>query len=234
MRVLAVGDWKSAKAVYEENRVQSAAYADALLANGIEVQRVFVLRLDKETGMPEHVDCTNGWEERAKGFRLLREYYGHAIEPTASRDNGHWYPYKGDLVPSVTTILSVLAKPALVQWSANCVTDYFVDHMVELRNPQIPATRYQQIIKNARTAHRRVSKRALDVGSIVHEAIETHLAGKAPDDLLAGHAQAENAFLAFLEWEKEHKLETLHLEHTVIHPISRYGGTVDWVGYMEA
>jgi CRISPR/Cas system-associated exonuclease Cas4 (RecB family) len=41
--------------------------------------------------------------------------------------------------------------------------------------------------------------------------------------------KAETGYLAFLEWEKDNKLEYIHLEYPVVSEELRYGGTIDMI-----
>ena len=131
-----------------------------------------------------------------------------------------YYKHNGHDLPSVTTICGVLEKPALVQWAANQTADYILDKMAgkdisELGN----------IVEKSRKEFRSVSKSAMQVGSNVHAGIEYLLnTGKEP----ALHGDAELAgYLAFLEWEAEHKLQVIETEHTVYS--AKYAGTCDLI-----
>ena len=52
---------------------------------------------------------------------------------------GRTYQIDDKKYPSVTSILDMLDKPALVQWSANCVVEYVRDHLDDIRNGVITA-----------------------------------------------------------------------------------------------
>jgi hypothetical protein len=125
-------------------------------------------------------------------------------------------------VPSCTHITGQLDKPALTFWAAGAACDYIMQQIDDImawnsRDAIFP------IVEAARKNFRTVSRKALDAGSRIHEAIEVYLkTGKEPftkDD------QVISAFLAFLEWKDAHKVEPIHLEHTV------YG--YDWAGTLD-
>ena len=64
-------DWKSSKAIYPEMRIQTAAYRSCFptaVGNA-------VLRLDKETGLPEFKDFSKTYENDLKTFHLMRDLY---------------------------------------------------------------------------------------------------------------------------------------------------------------
>lgn len=116
----------------------------------------------------------------------------------------------GAVLPGTTTALSVLAKPALIQWAWKLGTEG--------------------------QDYRRVRDSAADVGTLAHYLILCHLRRETPDvsdyppaivDL------AENAVLAYWEWEKAHTLHTILCEQPLVSEMHRYGGTVDWYGELD-
>jgi hypothetical protein len=134
-------------------------------------------------------------------------------EPVAASKAKAHIRYKtadGTRVPGVTTVLGVLAKPALVKWANN------------LGLQGIDSTRYVDVLAG--------------VGTLAHALIHGHLTGRDVDT--EGYSQqdidlAENAFLSYLEWEKSHTLETLLAEAPLVSESHRFGGTVDWFGLLD-
>ena len=239
MRTLSLIDWKSSKAFYNEMAIQVSAYSRAYNLKAMKlgeptVERLGVLRLDKETGLPDYKDCTEGEQKRWEGFCGLLAYYHAVVEPYLTvGSKARFYDFDGKKVPSVTTILGCIDKPALVQWSANCSVDYIKDNIGEIRNQDTSHERIDQLLKKAKTAHRTESKKATDIGSLVHDAIETYMKGGSPDAILDGSPKAQTAFTAFLEWKEKVKLEPVQLECTVFHPVLLFGGSFDCVGYID-
>ncbi len=111
----------------------------------------------------------------------------------------------GTRVPSVTTILNVVAKPALYAW----------------HNRQgLAGIDTQQSVQAA-----------ADAGTCCHYLIECHLTGKTPDtsdiapDLLS---LAENGFIRWLEWEKQlGDFKLLYSEKALVSEKYQYGGQID-------
>ena len=112
----------------------------------------------------------------------------------------------GKIVPSVTTILNVLAKPALIHWAWDLGTkgiDYRKDR----------------------------DKKA-DIGTGIHNHILAHHKGEEPDlsEYTATEIdQIENGFLKYLDWEKEHPIEVIEVEKPMVSEIFRFGGTPDLI-----
>jgi len=110
----------------------------------------------------------------------------------------------GILVPGVTTVLSVLNKPALVKWANN------------LGLQGIDSTKYRDAMA--------------DIGTLAHYVIMCHLKNQTPvlDDYSPEQIdKAENCSLSFYEWEKNHPLEPVLIEEPLVSEEFQFGGTVD-------
>lgn len=82
----------------------------------------------------------------------------------------------------------------------------------------------------------KVRDQAADIGTITHYLIERHLKGVEPDLSEYSPAdvdKAETGFLAYLEWAKSHELKTIDIEVQLVSEKYRYGGTLDWRGYID-
>jgi len=116
----------------------------------------------------------------------------------------------GEKVPSVTTILGVLAKPALIEWAYQC----------GLKGED----------------YRKVRDDAASVGTLAHLMIMHHLRGTKPD-LSEFSSQdierAENCLIKYWDWEKGHKIEPLLIEDSLVSEINGYGGTIDFFGLVD-
>ena len=147
-----------------------------------------------------------------------------------------YYKYNGLELPSVTTITGQLDKPALMPWAANCAIDYLiedidnnVDHRFDIGLEWVTLSSVHITAESARKNYRTVSRKALDIGSRVHGAIEDYLnIGKEPynpsDEVLS-------AFLAFLEWFDENNVQPIQAEKTVYG--EKYAGTCDLVCLLD-
>ena len=232
-----VVDFKSGPGVYDEAKTQVCTYLkmwnlfEAEIGTGVpRAQRAGVLRLDKVTGMlddPPIVEVTDEIERRWNEFLHLREYFRTAIEPHAKQ--GRWYPHNGKKFATVTTVLDCLNKPALPQWAANMTVEYIKEHLPEMNDDG----QIEYYLKKAKTAYRTIGKKAMDIGSIVHDAIHCHLSGGKPEPILEGNDQATNSFLAFIQWADSVKLKPIALEKVLIDPNHEVGGTCDFIGYAE-
>jgi hypothetical protein len=151
-----------------------------------------------------------------------------------------YYKHKGRDLPSVTTVCGILEKQALLPWAVNATANYIMQEiepylvdsdLVDDMKPyyDINADSLNSIIEASKKNYRKVSARAMNIGSAVHAAIERYLnLGQEPeapsDDVLS-------AFLGFLDWMSEHKVETIHAEQTVYSEM--YAGTTDLVAMLD-
>ena len=119
---------------------------------------------------------------------------------------------KGKIFPGVTTILDTELgwnKRTLINWARR-------EAMAD-RDPDL------------------VLQDAGDIGTLTHNMIEAHIRGEDAD---TSHfsaeqiKQAENGYLAFLEWEPD-DIEYLYIEQEVISETLRYGGTLDIIAQTE-
>ena len=116
----------------------------------------------------------------------------------------------GTLVPGVTTVLSVMNKPALVQWAYNCGR--------------------QGIDIN------KVRDQATGVGTLTHDLCVCSLTGKTADvrDYTQNQIdEAQNSLRSFYAWHKTHPFEPKLIEEPLVSETYGYGGTLDLFGIMD-
>lgn len=113
-------------------------------------------------------------------------------------------------VPSVTTVLAILSKPALLPWAWQCGIDGL--------------------------DYREVRDNAADIGTLAHYLIMSHLLKQEPDTSEYSSqniAQAETCLIKFWDWEKEHSLEPILVEKPLVSEEHRFGGTIDFYGKVD-
>jgi len=90
-------DLKTSRAIYDEYRLQLAAYRQAYNINNTKpIDNVGVLRLDKETGEPEMRDLSTNIDQHAQAFDVLTMLY-YSLRRRKLRNNRWakvWYPEK--------------------------------------------------------------------------------------------------------------------------------------------
>lgn len=135
------------------------------------------------------------------------------IDPVAakrSRSHTKYFAKDGTLLPGVTTILGVLAKPALVPW-AN-----------KLGLAGVEVGKY-------------VDSLAI-IGTIAHDMICCHNRGAKyePDGVSPDLVdRAENSFLSYLQWEKGKRITPILCEAKLVSEIHGFGGTCDMLADVD-
>ena len=111
----------------------------------------------------------------------------------------------GALVPGVTTILNILNKPALLNWSNR------------LGLEGIKISSYVDALA--------------EIGTLAHLMVENYLKAKVIDysqDYSKNQIKkATNAFVKFLAWEKENDFKLVESEISLVSEAFQYGGTID-------
>ena len=169
----------------------------------------------------------------------------------ADSNTGRFYhipdPVTGDVVqyPSVTTILSAIAKPALVAWAAKeerlAVSEAAADLYAELApRPQLPRAMYQLALEQRlgkTKAHVKALQKAAEIGTQVHGMIEWTLKRAlgqrvGPEPALVDAAQW--GFMAWQDWAKAVALTPHAIEATVYSRTHQYAGTLDLLATLQA
>lgn len=150
-------------------------------------------------------------------------------------DGQHWYTPAGEachyvdgkpttlrearklkLVPSVSTVLSVLAKDGLTLW----LIDQGI--LAALTLPRIDGETSEQLLSRIRADGRRQAQEAAEHGTAIHSALEAGFAGEAVPERFVAHWDAARQRLSELfpkvtDWVSEKRFS---------HPLG-YGGTCD-------
>lgn len=147
--------------------------------------------------------------------------------------NNNYYDILGEQYIRVTAVIGELINkaPVLMPWAVKLCGQYLkwkfpLGQGMELPPGKSLAVVIHDAVDEAVNKWREFSKDAMDKGSIVHDLIEKYIKegkdamGELPD-------QAQNAFLAFLEWESKNKVIWHESELTVYHPGLCYAGTLD-------
>lgn len=144
---------------------------------------------------------------------------------------------KTPIVPSVTTVLKSVNKPALIQWAADQVAAYAVTHLEELEQRDIETgftylRYYHGRFKpddfdnpnfDLYNAHTGVLHDAAEMGNWIHEFIECDLRGWIePEPTRIEHEQMAEAYLL---WRMDQDIEVYATEATVYG--DGYAGTAD-------
>ncbi len=162
-----------------------------------------------------------------------------------NRYNGKGRHYQlpgGDWVPSVTNVLSVLDKPALMWWAADVERKMIVDcahKAARLHGTgDFERMRFLEILESIipkQQAQYRVSKTATDIGSETHALIEhaCKVELKLPSTRPAASEHSERAFAAWELWAEEVDFVPIAMETTVSSERMKAAGALDCFGLQD-
>ena len=139
--------------------------------------------------------------------------------------------------PSVTTILNVLAKPALVEWGVKCACNYVEDNLkLLISGDSFSVQDVFKIVTAARTAHDRVREDAAEVGTNVHDWLARYWKFKKTGQDMPGpiaEERAKRCVNAALESFSEHDMEPLRVEEAQYSRLLKICGRPDWIGHID-
>jgi hypothetical protein len=156
-------------------------------------------------------------------------------KPATGWDRGRFYRIEGRELPSVTTVLDVIAKPALGPWYAKEERRYFEAAMLEVlsrpgaRDPEFVLSAVAAAVTGVKAADRE-KQRAATIGTAVHAGIEWHLRRILGDDPGPEPYLPDPAVWAvesWRDWAASVALEPLIVERTVYCLECGYAGTLD-------
>lgn len=167
-----------------------------------------------------------------------------AVKRKDSRSSGRTYETPDGVFPSVTSILSVISKPALVNWSAKVERELVCEVAYQLYEdapvaPRMARLAYMTTLNQrigTTKAHERVSQKALDAGSAAHSLIEWNLRRElgqkvGPEPRVSG--ESANAFAQYEAWRASVDLKPMAIEQTIWHSHDRYAGTLDLLARVD-
>lgn len=153
----------------------------------------------------------------------------------------------GDLMvalKSVTSILKVIGKPALLNWIAKENREQAVNEAAEMYETLkgLPPMSKSAFVVSllARIGEERQDQRKLEkageIGTSVHKMVEWTL-HKEMGDLVGPSPQlkgpeAENAYAEWVAWRDSVEFRPVYLEKTVWSHKYGYAGTMDWKAYV--
>ena len=139
------------------------------------------------------------------------------------------YTINGESYHRVTTVLGILAKPALVPWATKTALAQCEEALLKRTGAHITNTEITDIIKEARKKPDQARDKAADFGSLAHDSIEHYIdTGTMPVE-----PEFQRVVIAYDEWRTANNLPLDLTENLVWDEMLGYGGTVDAIGYKQ-
>tara|TARA_Y100000034_G_scaffold134267_1_gene202198 strand:+ start:111 stop:881 length:771 start_codon:yes stop_codon:yes gene_type:complete len=143
----------------------------------------------------------------------------------------HRYYYDGKAMTGVTTVLNVIAKPALIGWAARMATEHIANNSTQ-ENGLWSVT--EETLEAAKTAHAQKRDKAGDVGKIAHKLCELYI--KSEDGDVEGYSElpddkkklVDTMRDHFISWAENNEVKFLESEKKVYNKDWFVGGTYDF------
>lgn len=140
-------------------------------------------------------------------------------------DKGHRYLVNGEEKIGVTTALGIMNKPALIPWAVNETVGYLKN---ELKAGQAyDEFELNNLLENAKKAHRVRKQNAADFGTVAHKWIEKYIKGENPEPPV--NKTLKKAVEVFVKWVKDNNVKFIASEQPVYSKKYDYCGTVDFI-----
>lgn len=136
----------------------------------------------------------------------------------------HRHFLDGKQLTGCTTVLGIVAKPALISWSANMTAEFLRDKLDGIKN--LDQMKWELLLDEARKQHTKRKEKAGDWGIQVHFEIENYIQNEI--DKKGNEVYPEN-IKNFVEWEKQNKVKFLATEKNIYSEKMFVGGIVDIV-----
>lgn len=143
------------------------------------------------------------------------------------KKHAYYWLEKGYFVPGVTSILSILDKPALLPWAAGLASKYVQANLPENASKEQIA----EICEKAKIEWRSVRDAAGDIGTQVHSFAENLFRGRpaiVPTDL-----QAQKGVQALQAWIAENDVQPIEVERVVFSQSCFVAGTMDMLAAVN-
>lgn len=153
---------------------------------------------------------------------VLTKLYKGKVEIKFFPDS-HIYMVNGKRTTGVTTYLGIKDKSRpLMSWQGDTIRDYLLGITGKITHRDVYAAILQPELRK---------KEAADLGHQIHAWIEQYINHKLEAGFempeMPSDARVVNGIMAFLDWEKEHKVKFLSSERPVYSLKNDYIGTLD-------
>jgi len=150
-------------------------------------------------------------------------------------DSGHAYYLDGKKMSGVTTVLGVLAKPALIGWAARMAVEYIKEStkVEDGFTESFEEAEWESILDLAKNAHAQKRDKAADRGTDVHALVEEYV--KECIEEHSGYPRvgfpdkSDKMFYAFVEWAQDNNIKFIASEKKIFSKKLFCAGTVDLV-----
>jgi hypothetical protein len=141
----------------------------------------------------------------------------------------HRYLANGVPAESITGILKVINKPALLWWAVGLAGDHVRANLKP--GSVVDELTVETLVDGLKKAHRDTSSAAATAGNLVHEWVSQHLKGENPP--MPTNDKLRQSVEAFLRFQDEHDFQVKDSERKVYSREYNVAGTVDIIGVYQ-
>src|SRR5438477_2816654 len=157
------------------------------------------------------------------------------LYPVELITNGKSHFYKlgdGDLwFPGVTTVLQMIAKPALIQWSSNMACENIKEYLMEnALNKPLTKEEIEKACLEGKNIYKKKAEAQADIGTKVHKAIDSLIKG----DILEITDEIKPAIEGFINWNDSNDLTIEFGDTKIGSKVFGYGGSLDMVAFNKS
>ena len=166
---------------------------------------------------------------------LIKFHDGETIELEFNEEK-HWYFVDGEYIPSVTTVLNSIAKPALLPWAVKEGADWFKANCLNYESFHDNDKAIDAVVKGIKGAYRKKSEGAMNIGDILHKWCEGAILwklGKGPIPEMPDNPKVKESIDNFREWVSSNEVEWLSAEEKLYNRKYGFAGTVDAVAEVN-
>ena len=156
------------------------------------------------------------------------------------KESSHRYSFNGRPMTGCTTILGMIAKPALIGWAANMAVDYIIANEDPDTKGGDSFLTSRFVLEEARKAHRMKRDKAAESGTDVHAEIEQcikkaiqQLGGYFSEEWAKATSDKEKQLENFINWAVKNKIKFLESEKQVYSEKHFVAGTYDFKCEIE-
>jgi hypothetical protein len=132
--------------------------------------------------------------------------------------------------PSITTVLQIVNKPALVQWAVNCAIDHLRSRLYD--GGEFSPEDFELFLDEAKYAHKYVMREAADIGTAAHEWLESYWKAKMQGlgeliPPMPEQTEVRNCCEAAIKWIEENDIKPLIIEKPLYSRVYKVAGRMD-------
>lgn len=132
---------------------------------------------------------------------------------------------------SVTGVLGIIAKPALIPWAAKMAAQTFEAEILRRGKDAFRPEVLREIVDIAKNSHRKAAGDAADLGTEIHAILDAIIHGQEPAVVRPELAEPT---AAFKKYRLQSDIEIVATEIAVASVKHKFGGRIDFLGYSKA